>query len=627
MKNFFVVILFPIFLQALYLQAQPALNLGVNLDDNGAFVNIINHTNRFSKALSYDSLGFPKSDFDLVLLDGRPATEWAGTIDDPEKYRVNYSGRYKGVFLGSSDIAASGTSVTIENKQYNSQTNTTTFDVVVSGYPNDNHALVFLSFTNSKRTPQSQTNTGITGLRINRPGYELNSPKIFTDEFIALCKAANFACYRYYNLQNIWDGEPTYPAKTTWQMRKTPNDVSQRTLASINGKRDGWCWEYIIALANILEKDIWVCVHMSCDSAYVNSLAKMLKDNLKPAINLYIENSNEVWSPTQATHGPYNKAVADAFKITFDDNYARRCVELSNWFANVFGKNEINKKVRVILAGQHSYSGRSDNHLNYIKKNLGEPKNFIYATSSALYFGSTKATSNDPLQINEGMIEEINDQISNPQVSTYRNTHINKAKQWGLVGGCTSYEGGPHLPAGGGTNNLANQILSHRTPRMADVIKNNYQQGWRDLGGGLAMYFTLNSTYNRYGCWGLTDDYTKPDRNYKMKAIRDLIGNGTTNIENNSQEKDANTYVANIISVTPNPAKADFTTVLRLYEDEDVWLNLFNSSGKNVYSFFMKATQGLNQFRIGTNSLGSGVYELQIKTKHKLLNHKIIIVR
>lgn len=510
--------------------AQARIKLGVNLDDNGAFTNIINHTNRYSNATGYDQYGWPISDFDLVLLDGRPATEWNATIDDPEIYRVNYSGRYKSSFTGSANVRVSGTSVSIENTSYDAQTNITFFDVVVGGYPNANHGLVFLNFSNTRRTAASPVNSGITQLKVMRPGYELTTTKIFTDEFIRLCKAAEFACYRFYNLQNIWDGEPTYPQRTTWQQRKTPLDASQKPLSLLNQKRDGWCWEYVIELANILKKDIWICIHMSCDSNYVTSLARMLKDDLDPSINIYVENSNEVWSPTQTTHGPYNQAEATFYQINFNENYARRTVELSRWFSTVYGSSEINNKIRVILAGQHSYHGRNDIHLNYIRSTFGEPKNFIYAISTALYFGSTKSSDSNPLSINDGMIDEINNQISNVFASTYRLNHIDKAQTWGLKGGCTSYEGGPHLPAGGGTANLGNQIMAHRTAKMGEVTKLNYDEGWNKLGGGLAIYFTLSSAYNRYGCWGITDDYTNPDRNFKMKAIRDLIG-GTTRAE------------------------------------------------------------------------------------------------
>lgn len=579
--------------------SQGNFQLGVNLDDNGAFVNIINHTNRYSNASSYDSLGWPMSNFDLVLRDGRPAMEWNSTIDDPETYRVNYSGRYKCSFIGIANISATGTSVTIENKLYDSPTNTTTFDIVIGGFPNANHGLVNLSFTATQRTFASTVNTGIINLKVNRPGYTLNTTKTFTDEFISLCKAADFACYRYYNLQNIWDGEPTYPAQTTWEKRKTPLDAAQESMQTMNGKRDAWCWEYIVDLSNLLRKDIWINIPISCDSNYVTNLAKFLKQKLDPAITIYVENSNEVWSPTQATHGPYNQAQATFYKITFDQNYARRSVELSKLFGGVFGTNEINKRIRLILAGQQSYNGRSDNHLNYIKTTFGEPKNYIYASSTAVYFGSSQASATDPLLINDGMIEEINSQISTSSNAAYRLNHINKAKTWNLPGGCTSYEGGPHLPAGGGTINLNNQILAHRTSKMKDVLELNYLEGWKNIGGGLAIYFTLSSAYNRYGCWGITDDFTNPERNYKMQAVRKIISQNV-GIKDNSKVGKPIIY--------PNPAE-DYIAILPGITH--LPLNSYGAIYTILGELVLKMVIPEN-LRIDVSGLPAGLYFLQM---------------
>ncbi|MFH1049607.1 MAG: T9SS type A sorting domain-containing protein [bacterium] len=599
--------------------AQSDFNLGVNLVDNGAFVNIINHTNRFQDAVSFDANGWPESDFKLVLMDGRPVMEWSNVIDDPEIYRVDYSGNYKCNFTGSADISLWGSGAAIENKIWDEQNNQTYFDLVVPGPPADNHGIVVLTFTNTARTVEGPTNRGITNLKVIRPGYELNTEKIFTDEYINLCKAADFSCYRFYNLQNIWSGEPEFPEKTLWSNRKTPNDVSQTPLTNINGKRDAWCWEYIIELANILDKDIWINIHISCDSNYVVSLAQMLKEQLNSGINIYVENSNEVWSPTHMTHGPYNSEQAKEYGIHFDENYARRTVELSKWFAFVFGENEINKRIRVILAGQHAYHGRSDTHLNYINNTFGPPKEFIYATSAAVYFGSSTPAGTVE-EINEGMIEDINSQIVNSQVSTYRYNHISKAKNWELTGGCSSYEGGPGLPGGGSTSNLANQILANRTEKMGDIIKYNYLEGWKDIGGGLALYFTLNSGYNRYGCWGLTDDYTKPDRNYKMQAVRDIISTYTNADDKNKPISDFTIY--------PNPAKEYIE--IKLLESsklsESYCIKIYNILGECVlssetFSNLVKSAE------IDISGLTNGMYSLIIRNKNVIITERFVKLR
>lgn len=592
-------------------QLDAKFEMGVNLVDDGAFTNIINHTVRYSNASGYTEFGWPTSDFDLVLMDGRPAAEWTGNIDDPEQYRVDYSGTYKASFLGLADVTVSGTNVTLENLRYDDQTNTTYFELIVGGHDEPNHGLVFLSFKNTRISPKAMNNSGISNLKVMRPGYELDTKKTFSDEYIALCKAADFACYRYYNVQNIWNGEPTYPAKTTWENRKTPLDAAQVNMQQLNNKRDGWCWEYIVELSNILNKDIWINIHMSCDSNYVAELANFLLDNLNENINIYIENSNEVWSPTQATHGPYNKAEADYYGITFDQNYARRTVELSNWFGNVFGSGAINNRVRVILAGQHAYNGRSDIHLNYINDNIGEPKEYIYATSTALYFQTDSPSSNDLNTINDGMIADISNQVASVQSSTYRLNHINKAKDWGLVGGCTSYEGGPHVPSGGGLDNLDNLINSHRTEEMGNVLKYNYQEGWDNIGGGLAMHFTLSSSYNRYGCWGLTDDYTKPDRNYKMQAIRDIISTKTS-IENQPVES--------LISLSPNPTEGIVEIELKKNFDE---VSLVDFNGATIFVL----DPNTRHIRLDLSDLPNGIYFLKYNQDGVIGSAKIQLIK
>lgn len=73
---------------------------------------------------------------------------------------------------------------------------------------------------------------------------------------------------------------------------------------------------------------------------------------------------------------------------------------------------------------------------------------------------------------------------------------------------------------------LANRIKAIRTSRQKDIYKKNYADNFWDLGGGLAMQFTLAGGYSRYGAWGLTDDINNPDRNFLFAGVRELIGKG-----------------------------------------------------------------------------------------------------
>lgn len=596
--------------------AQTQHPLGVNISDNGAFVNIVQHTNRYSKATGYDSLGWPQSDFEMVLADARPATEWAGSIDDPEAYRIDMSGTYQSSFVGKADVTVSGSGAQITKKQYDSQTNTTTFELVVPP-PSANHGFLYLTFKNTQRTAQSAVNSGIVQLRVNRPGYALSTTKIFTDEYIRLLTAADFVCYRFYGVQNIWDGEPVFPAVTTWSNRKTPLDACQTEMSGLNGKKDGWSWEYIIALANILKKDIWINIHISCDSDYVANLAKKLKAELDPSIHIYVENSNEVWSPTQAKFGPYNMAQANYYGINFNQNYARRTVELSRWFAAVFGANAINSTIRMVLGAQQSYPGRTDIHLDYINSTFGAPKNYIYGTAPALYFGSTQP-SGDTAQINQGMLQDITNQATNASNSSYRKAHIDKAKQWGLPGGALSYEGGSGLPSGGGLTNLANQIMANRTYAMKEIVKKNYLDGWFNIGGGAAMYFILSSGYNRYGCWGITDDYSKPDRNYKMQAIREIIGT-PSGVEDNEDVSDDN------YSIYPTPTVSEAKIMFNSLTAGSISVSVYSVVGEKISEVKEPIKIGRNIVVIPISGYAPGVYSVVINSGGASIYRSIVI--
>ncbi|MFC2131256.1 T9SS type A sorting domain-containing protein [Bacteroidota bacterium] len=623
MKPLFIItsLLLTFFLCSINTYSAPYSQLGVNLVDQGAFINIMNHTNRFQKVESFDENGWPESDFQLTLMDHRPAQEWNNDIDDPEIYRIDYSGTYKCSFKGQAVVEVLWSNAYVNNLIFNEQTNTTYFDLVLPGPPEDGHGFIYMQFSNTTRTVDGPENTGITELKVMRPGYELNTTQIFTDEYIALCKSANFACFRYYTLLNIWGGEPTYPEKTLWDNRKSPLDATQQPMTKTNGKRDAWCWEYIIELANTLKKDIWICIHISCDSNYVVELAEMLKDELNPVINIYIENSNEVWSPTHMTHGPYNKAQADEYGITFDENYARRTVDLSNWFSQVFGQNEINNRIRVILAGQHAYLGKHDPHLNFINDNFGPPKNYVYALSTALYFGSTKADGS-VIEINEGMIEDIDEQINNPEKSGYRQAHIDKADEWELPGGCTSYEGGPGVPGGGSKENLDNKINAHRTETMKDIMKRNFAEGWFDIVGGLALQFTLAGSYNRYGCWGLTDDYTKPDRNYKMQAMRELIGEWQDPINISGG------FLDNKVKIYPNPFSESAIIEFEIEKPGYVAVEIYNHLGIKMSTLLNTSmNSGVYNLTIDGEFLPTGIYHLIVMTRYNNKTKKLLLIK
>ncbi|NGX42256.1 MAG: hypothetical protein K940chlam7_00534 [Chlamydiae bacterium] len=503
---------------------QLGVNLGGTSEAGGMFVDMAKEHHRWSRlpegTMKFDKGGWPASDARLIM-DFRLVAEWAGTIDDPEQYRYDNTGTYKCSFSGQANIKAKG--ATVENQSFDSKTNKTTFDLKIT----KKRVYCQLDFTNTKRDEKSTENTGISNLKMNKPGYPADTKQLFTDDFLNCLESANFGVVRYMNTTNTNHNDAKYPATMSWSERKLMTDSSQVSMKDF-GKMQGAAWEYVIELANMTKIDPWINVPVSADKNYIRELAEQFRDNLDKELNLYVENSNEVWNG-MFFQQQYNKAQAKELGINEHENYARRAVEIAKIFEEVFGEGSLNKRVRIVLCS-HSPMLKwwVENYMvKYMVNTMGiTPKDYIWGIARQTYFGcgDPDPDSRSIDELIDACLEDVNAQIDIPSGGqSGRKQWIEKAASWGFVGGANSYEGGFHSPAGGKRVNLDNKIQMHRVDRAKDVLKYNYDDGFFALGGNIAMHFTLQSSYARHGCWGLTDDLSNPDRNHKFQACRELL--------------------------------------------------------------------------------------------------------
>ena len=508
-----------------------AAQLGVNInfaERGGTFVDVAKEEYRWStvgdgselSASQVDEFGWPKIDVQFVA-DYRPVAEWSNSIDDPQVFRIDVSGTYKCSFIGSADVrGAAGGSV--QNKAYDAASNTTTFDFVVPGPPGANHGLIVIEFTRTKRTSAGAEGSGIANFRMFRPGYDLSSTKTFTDEFIAALTGIKFSTIRFMNFSMTNGCDPTYPARTLWAKRKRTVDASQSRIPPL-GKTDGAAWEYIIELCNLVKMDPWINIPVSADSGYIVEVANLFKADLDAGRNLYIESSNEVWNTAPGfEQSLYNQAEAKALGIGEHANHARRTVQLSKLFGQVFGAGSINQRIRVVLCSHKPMlKWWVMPMLDTIARTYGPPKNFIYAIACQTYFGGGIDAGESVTKILADCRTDIGGQIDETGKTDEagRKQWVKLAADSGLVGGYCSYEGGPDH-GGGSTTNIANRIMAERDNDMGAVWTYNYDDAFFKVGGNLAMQFTLSSAYCRYGCWGLTEDITDPERNIKYQAAK-----------------------------------------------------------------------------------------------------------
>jgi predicted outer membrane repeat protein len=379
-----------------------------------------------------------------------------------------------------------------------------------------------------------QTNGGIRDVKLIRPGYPADKPPTFSNSFLKAIRP--FSVLRFMDWSSTNNRDPLWPAETDWSDRKLTTDATQKPFGK---KLGGVAWEYVIELANLTGKDIWVNIPASASDGYVQQLAKMMHDQLNPGITIYLEYSNEVWNGLFGQTRWNSDAAADEHfndpdsELNYDGGtfsrdrlerrrVAQRLIQISQIFANEFGQGSLNKTIRPVLAWWTIFQSQYRDQLEFIKNVFGPPSQFVYGIAAGTYYSDFDASE-------EASVDDLLDALeesSDSDVSD-RTSLKNLADEYGVQ--LFAYEGGPDS---GGTNmpdpvsNVGNRILAQRHPRMKEILLHDLEDNWFGIGGKLYMYFTLSSAYGRWGMWGLTEDITRLD-SPKFEAIYELVG-GTT---------------------------------------------------------------------------------------------------
>lgn len=434
---------------------------------------------------TFDENGWATTDFGVVVItDGK-----------------NIGGTYALSFTGKADVSGVASALSVKNYQYNPATNTSTADVVVE----DKADQIMLAFKNTG---------GIKNVKLIRPGYAADTKQVFHTPFLQQLKP--FGVIRLMDYLNT-----NSTTVANWEDRRKPTDALQ------TGDKGG-AIEYAIELANLTGKDLWINIPDLATDDYVRQLALLLKAKLNRDRIVYLEYSNEVWnwSFKQATRNQQaaEKEVAAGNSILNADGETNKyywgwrrvplkLINISNIFKDIFGQDSINTKIRPVLASQIVWYAMLSEQLSWVQKTFGSPNKFFYAVAGAPYFGPGDRSKLDNQTVDQlfaGIAQDLDNKID-AYVHYYSIARAYNLKNF-------SYEGG--LDTGQGEQSLENKIASSYDPRMTNQIY-NYLNTWYGCGGDLFMYFTLSSTYSKWGQWGLTDDITKPS--VKTAAIEKLL--------------------------------------------------------------------------------------------------------
>jgi hypothetical protein len=116
------------------------------------------------------------------------------------------------------------------------------------------------------------------------------------------------------------------------------------------------------------------------------------------------------------------------------------------------------------------------------------------------------------------------------------------------------------------------------------------------------MQFTLSSGYCRYGCWGLTDDISNPNRNYKYGAIKSIVG-GPSAIKAAASGKP-------LLQLTISSPASDLIVFRYIAEPgREPAASLYTVSGRLIKSLCQSTPEtGIHEAVLNTKQLANGLY-------------------
>lgn len=473
----------------------------------------------WDEAAAVDARGWPTGDA-AVMVNVRTAEPG----DEGKPYATITPGVYRLRFLGRANVDASVSSnVVVRNVSYDAATNRSVGEVVVG--PGSNQLV--LAFRG--------TADGVRNVTLRMPGYP--ATQTFTNQFTQAL--APFRVVRFMDFLRT-NNNPV----RTWRERTVMSSGSQ---ASAKGA----AYEYAIQIANHLGKDIWINVPVHANDAYVRALAQLLKKQLMPGRVVYVEYSNELWNYmfSQTTDNKdlaVDEAVAGDLTLTngrtctrelFAANsgdcnpywagyyrVGKRTVRIAQIFSEVYGPGALNNQVRVVYATQFVNPGIAEQVLKNIATYRGTPSSLIYGVATAPYFYLDESLAASATATPAQIIESLGASLATENEAFFgavvreNGAYVRKPYTGGDYTGAShkaladyyqikslAYEGGPDL-----RQNPANQVAkltASRDAQMGELVQREATR-WFGCGNDLFMHYSLSSSWDRHGYWGLTNDPT-----------------------------------------------------------------------------------------------------------------------
>ena len=410
--------------------------------------------------------------------------------------------------------------------------------------------LVSISGAAAVRINTSLSDNPISNIRLIRPNY-INEPdaQTFTNEFLEFL--SDFQVIRFMD----WMQTNNSPVE----------EWDDRTLANANTQtfNTGVAYEYIVELANLLEKDIWINIPHRASDDYVQQFAAFLENNLNGESRIYLEYSNELWNGI-FEQTSYASAEGNALGFSgpsWEQGWkytAYRSAQVFQLFESTLSDDE--RLVRIIPS-QSANSWLSEQLIGYFNDPLYNPEGIeANALAIAPYFASNVANeivADD--EVSSISIEEVVERMAASLTSATAEMDANKlvAESAGLE--LVAYEGGQHLLGTGGNENideLTQKLTAANHHPDLEAVYCDYFDSWYEAGGGLFAHFNSHYPYSKWGSWGLKETMVDFDNPKYLSMQNCVFEFNTLSAETPEPSKDLKVY--------PNPSESGEFTILGL---------------------------------------------------------------
>lgn len=374
----------------------------------------------------------------------------------------------------------------------------------------------------------SDASDPVRNIQLHLPGFDETTT--FHPEYLATLES--FSVLRFMD----WARTNSNPV-TTWEERNTPDYYTQGVTVEDS---PGVAFEYMIQLANELQKTPWFCIPHLADDNYVTEAARLIRDTLDPNLSFYLEYSNETWNSAPAFVQTYY-ARNQGESLGLHENpvdaghlfSVMRSAQIWQIFQNEFAVSDDPSRIIKTMASWSARDEISELRLNALADPAINPTGIAAdVLAIAPYFGGGIGVD-ELAQNGYPTAEEMVGIRSLAELAETR-LQVRDQKRLARIAGVelVCYEGGQHWVGANAAQNDETLTAILQAANRDSAMETRYTEYLNMLEEeGVAMFanFQHMEGWSRYGSWGIWEYQGQPLEDApKARAVLNWIADNVT---------------------------------------------------------------------------------------------------